>query len=177
MAHVLLLNASYEPLAVVTQRRALALLIRDRVEAASTDSIALQGATATLEIPNVIRLKRYINVPQRGTKWSRRGVLRRDHYICVYCGIRADEMQRGRMISRSDFTVDHILPLSRGGKSIWSNTACACASCNQRKGNRTPHEANLKLRWEPKTPRVNYLVATGDVPAAWKLYLKIPQSS
>jgi 5-methylcytosine-specific restriction endonuclease McrA len=76
------------------------------------------------------------------------------------------------VLERSNFTVDHIMPSSRGGKNSWGNTVCACPVCNHRKGNRTPHEANLKLLWEPKTPRVSYLVASGDIPAAWKVYLE-----
>ncbi|MCB0181559.1 MAG: HNH endonuclease, partial [Anaerolineae bacterium] len=58
-------------------------------------------------------------------------------------------------------------------KNTWTNTICACAACNQRKGNRTPHEANMKLGWEPKMPRVTYLVASGQIPASWKVYLEV----
>jgi 5-methylcytosine-specific restriction endonuclease McrA len=76
-------------------------------------------------------------------------------------------------LSQRDFTIDHILPVSRGGKGSWGNTVCACPTCNQRKADRTPHEANMKLRWEPKTPRVSYLFVSGEVPAAWKVYLEI----
>jgi 5-methylcytosine-specific restriction endonuclease McrA len=72
-----------------------------------------------------------------------------------------------------DFTIDHILPVSRGGKNTWGNTICACPACNQRKGNRLPNEASMKLLWEPKTPRASYLVVQGDIPAAWKLYLEM----
>lgn len=65
------------------------------------------------------------------------------------------------------------MPSSRGGRNSWGNTACACAKCNHRKGNRTPHEAGMKLLWEPKTPRVDYLVASGELPEAWKFYLEV----
>jgi 5-methylcytosine-specific restriction endonuclease McrA len=106
-------------------------------------------------------------------RWSRRAVLQRDNYTCAYCGLRPGDKQRGRLLTKQTFTVDHIWPISRGGKDTWGNTICACPSCNQRKGNRTPHEANMKLRWEPKSPRVNYLVMSGDVPAAWKIYLEL----
>jgi hypothetical protein len=56
---------------------------------------------------------------------------------------------------------------------LWGNTACACPVCNHRKGDRTPHEAGMSLRWEPKTPRVGYLVVSGETPAAWRFYLKV----
>jgi 5-methylcytosine-specific restriction endonuclease McrA len=173
MADILLLNASYEPLAIITQRRALSLWLKGRVEAASLDSIELAGVTSTQHLPTVIRLRRFINVPRRRARWSRKAVLQRDQYTCAYCGLRPGDQQRGRTMTKQDFTVDHILPVSRGGKNTWGNTICACPVCNQRKGNRMPHEANMKLRWEPKIPRVNYLVASGEVPTTWKIYLEV----
>jgi len=173
MTSVLLLNMSYEPLGVITQRRALSLLMRGRVEAACEESLEMRGATCILHIPRVIRLRRYVNVPQRSVVWSRKAVLRRDRYTCAYCGVQIGDRQRGSVLAKPDFTVDHIWPVSRGGKNTWGNTVCACAVCNQRKADRTPHEAHMKLLWEPKTPRVTYLVASGEIPAAWKAYLEV----
>ena len=151
MVAVLLLNASYEPLAVIPQRRAVSLLLRDRVDAVTEDVIKVAGVSSSLNIPTVVRLRRYINVPRRGARWSRRGVLQRDDYRCIYCGIQAGETQRGRVLTKGDFTVDHLIPRSRGGQNTWGNTACACPVCNHRKGDRTPHEAGMSLCWEPKT--------------------------
>jgi len=170
---VLLLNASYEPLAVIPQRRAMSLMLRGRVDPATEDAITIRGASTVLRVPTVIRLRRYINVPPRGARWSRRGVLHRDSYCCIYCGIQPGQLQRGKPLGKRDFTVDHIIPRSRGGKNSWGNTACACPYCNNRKGGRTPHEAGMTMRWEPKTPRVDYLVAYGEIPAAWKVYLQV----
>lgn len=172
MPQILLLNASYEPLAVITQRRALTLLLRGRVEAACADTVELHSVSQNLRIPTVIRLRRYINVPRRGARWSRRAVLQRDGFTCAYCGIQPGGRQRGHTLTRQSFTIDHVVPVSRGGKNTWGNTVCACPECNQHKGSRMPHEANMTLRWEPKIPRVNYLVASGDVPSAWKIYLR-----
>jgi len=173
MAAILLLNASYEPLAVIPVKRAISLLLRERVDAATEERLTVPGAGDTVVLPTVIRLRRYVRVPRRGVRWSRRGVLQRDGYQCIYCGIQAGVHQHGRLLTKSDFTLDHIVPRSRGGGNNWSNTACACPTCNQRKGDRMPHEAGMNLRWEPKTPRVDYLVASGSVPTAWKLYLEI----
>lgn len=172
MAVVLLLNASYEPLSIIPQRRALSLLMRGRVDAVTEEAVTIQSSSDTLRIPTVIRLRRYINVPRRGAQWSRRAVLQRDGYRCIYCGVQAGELQKGQALARQDFTVDHIIPRSRGGRNTWGNTACACPVCNHRKGDRTPHEAGMPLRWEPKTPRVGYIVASGDIPASWKVYLE-----
>ncbi|MEZ4732483.1 MAG: HNH endonuclease [Caldilineaceae bacterium] len=173
MSAVLLLNASYEPLAVIPVKRALSLVLRERVDAATEERLTVQGAGDALVLPTVLRLRRYVRVPRRGVRWSRRGVMQRDGYQCIYCGIQAGVAQQGRLLSKSDFTIDHIVPRSRGGGNGWSNTACACPVCNQRKGDRMPHEAGMSLLWEPKTPRVDYLVASGSVPTAWKVYLEI----
>jgi 5-methylcytosine-specific restriction endonuclease McrA len=170
---ILLLNASYEPLGVITKRRALSLLLRERVDAVTEEMTALYGVVDALSIPAVLRLRRYVNVPRRGARWSRRGVMERDDYTCIYCGIRAGVKRGGRLLYRSDFTIDHILPQSRNGRNSWSNTACACPDCNGRKGDRTPHEAGMAMLWEPKIPRVDYLVASGEVPESWKFYLEI----
>lgn len=173
MAAVLLLNASYEPLAVIPVKRAMSLLLRDRVDAVTEERLTVHGAGDSLVLPTVIRLRRYVRVPRRGVRWSRRGVLQRDGYRCIYCGIQAGIPHHGRLLTKSEFTIDHLIPRSRGGGNSWSNTACACPVCNQRKGDRMPHEAGMNLLWEPKTPRVDYLVASGSVPTAWKLYLEI----
>ena len=172
MVSVLLLNASYEPLAIIPRRRAVSLMLRGRVDAATEEALAIRTTAVSLQIPTVLRLRRYVNVPRRGASWSRRGVLQRDGYRCIYCGVQAGELRRGQQLLKQDFTVDHIIPRSKGGGNTWGNTACACPACNHRKGNRTPHEAGMPLRWEPKTPRVGYIVATGEVPAAWKMYLE-----
>jgi 5-methylcytosine-specific restriction endonuclease McrA len=173
MGAVLLLNATYEPLAVIPQRRAMSLLLRGGVDAATDETVNVSGVTSAISIPTVIRLRRYVHAPKRGVHWSRRGVLQRDLYCCVYCGVCVGEQRHNRPLTKSDFTIDHVIPRSRGGRNSWGNTVCACPACNQRKGDRTPHEAGMTMLWEPKTPRVDYLVASGEVPKAWKFYLEI----
>ena len=169
---MLLLNASYEPLTIVSAQRAIRLLLTHKVDAATDETITIHGNSHDLHIPTVLRLRRYVNVPKRGASWSRRAVLQRDGYRCIYCGMEVGQMVKGQLLTKADFTLDHIIPRSQGGQNSWGNTACACAACNQRKGGRTPHEAGMSMLWEPKTPRVNYLVASGKIPAAWKLYLR-----
>jgi len=172
MTSVLLLNASYEPLRVVPPKRAIVLLLLGKAVPA-TDDVArvMRSASGAWPVPAVVRLRRYINVPRRGARWSRKGVLQRDGYRCIYCGVQVGEERAGRTLTKADFSVDHIIPRSKGGRSTWGNTACACAFCNRRKGGRTPHEAGMRLLWEPKTPRTSYLVVSGEVPASWKFYL------
>jgi 5-methylcytosine-specific restriction endonuclease McrA len=173
MESVLLLNVTYEPLQMITIQRAVNLLLTGKVEAVEGVARKLRTPSTIFEVPSVLRLTRFVNVPQRGVSWSKRGILRRDGYTCVYCGIGPGGVSRGRTLKREDFTVDHIIPRSRGGRNTWSNCACACYSCNQRKGNRTAHEAGMRLLFEPKRPRVNYLVVSGSVPDEWKKYFRI----
>jgi 5-methylcytosine-specific restriction endonuclease McrA len=162
---VLLLNATYEPLAVLSVRRAAKLVRRERVVPEALEQVTATLVDQTLAVPAVLRLKVYINVPKRNTpRWTRRGVFVRDNDLCAYCG---------RHLKRGELTVDHIIPVSRGGGSTWGNTVTACAPCNHRKANRTPHEAGMKLLIEPKTPRTTYLLAAGDIPASWKLWIEL----
>jgi 5-methylcytosine-specific restriction endonuclease McrA len=170
---VLLLNASFSPLSIIPKQRALSLLMRDCVEAVTDETIPMEGASRTVQLPTIIRLHRFVNVPQRHATWSRSAIMKRDTYKCIYCGVQIGERQFGRYLTKKDFTLDHIIPRSRGGRNSWGNTACACFRCNQRKADRTPHEAGMPMRWEPKTPRVNYIIAAGDVPDTWKVYLPL----
>jgi 5-methylcytosine-specific restriction endonuclease McrA len=93
-------------------------------------------------VPTVVRLVQYVVTRWRyssGPAWSRSGVHARDRGRCAYCGGRAS-------------TVDHVLPRSRGGRNTWLNTVAACGPCNQRKGDRTPVEAGLRMRFDPYAP-------------------------
>lgn len=171
---VLLLNGStWEPLAVVTVPRAMNLLLAGKAIIVEETGKVLRTVREQFPVPSVIALRTYINVPRRKAHWSRKGVLTRDNHICIYCGVKPGMIIKGKVLGKSDFTVDHIVPRSRGGRDQWTNTACACSSCNHRKGDRLPNECGMRLRWEPKTPRTSYLVvAVGNDPDAWKRYIE-----
>lgn len=172
---VLLLNGStWDPLAVITVPRAINLLLAGKAIVVEQTGEFLRTVRTRFEIPSVIALKSYVNVPRRKSHWSRKGVLVRDSYTCIYCGVQPGSSQKGQILTKRDFTIDHIIPRSKGGKDTWSNTACACAKCNHRKGNRLHNEAGMRLKWEPKTPRTSYLViALGTGPEVWKRYVEI----
>lgn len=159
---VLLLNADTTPLQVISNQDAFLKIWKGVAVGMCDKAIVIHSPTDEYEIPIVLRLKYYANVPRRRARWSRRGVMIRDNYTCGYCGKRRDEM-----------TIDHVIPVSAGGKSTWSNTIAACGACNRRKADRTAHEAGIKLLWEPKTPRTKYLVANGNVPHEWRIYLEV----
>lgn len=173
MMNVLLLNASYEPLQMISVRRAVTLLLAEKVQAVEGVAHRLRTTSRVIEVPSVVRLAYYINVPRRGIVWSRRAVLQRDGWSCIYCGVTIGDVVRGRTYAKSDFTLDHVIPRSRGGGNTWGNTACACARCNHRKANRTPHEAGMRMRFEPKMPRSRMLVVRGSVPHEWVKYLAV----
>lgn len=172
---VLLLNGgTWEPLTVVSIPRAINLLLSGKAIVVEQSGRFLRTVRTKFPVPSVIALRHYINVPRRHASWSRSGVLARDNFTCIYCGAELGDFVRGKHLARRDLTVDHILPVSRGGKNTWSNTACACFACNHRKGSRLPGEAGMKLRWEPKIPRTSYLVVEmGSGPDSWKRYIEI----
>jgi 5-methylcytosine-specific restriction endonuclease McrA len=168
---VLLVNGDFRtPMGTLPIHRAVNLILGDKVYKAEGVEPAchLKTPNTVFEVPSVLILKRYINVPHRKKKWSRRGVLERDNYTCIYCGVTA----RDDGMRVEDFTIDHIIPTAQGGKGTWVNTACACYNCNHTKANRTPSESGFSLKWEPKTPRTNYWVASGEYPASWKFWLE-----
>ncbi len=155
--NTLVLNASYEPLAVVSVRRAIVLVLTEKavMEHADTGKV-IRSATRELPTPLVVRLLRFVRVPyRRKAPFSRRGVLERDGRRCGYCGGRAS-------------SIDHLVPVSRGGQArSWLNTVAACVACNQDKADRTPAEAGMRLLIEPFEPKTHRaLVLALGVPAA-----------
>jgi 5-methylcytosine-specific restriction endonuclease McrA len=171
---VLLLNGhTWEPLSVISIPRAINLLLAEKAMVVEQSGEFLRTIQDRYPIPSVIALRTFVNVPRRRAHWSRRGVLVRDGFTCIYCKAQPGTPMKGKILNKSDFTVDHIIPKSKGGKDQWGNTACACYHCNHRKGDRLPHEAGMKLGWEPKTPRTSYLViAVGSGVDAWKRYIE-----
>ena len=171
---VLLLNGStWEPLDIISVPRAINLILAQKVVVVEVTGKFLRSVSRKFEIPSVIALKTYINVPRRRATWSRRAVLTRDGYKCIYCLAKPGDVVQGQVLSKNDMTIDHILPRSRGGKDVWTNTACACYLCNRRKGDRLPGEAGMKLQWEPRRPRTNYLVLeVGSGPDSWKRFVE-----
>jgi 5-methylcytosine-specific restriction endonuclease McrA len=173
MIGVLLLNASFEPLRVINLPRAIGLLTSGKVDVIETvPGRELRSPRVRIPMPSVLRLHYYVNVPRRGATWSRRGVLMRDRYTCQYCGKR---------LTGHEATIDHIIPqwkcrVNRIPPNTWSNTVASCAKCQQRKGGRAMHEAGMRFidpNFEPKTPRVNYLVVASGIRPEWKQYIRL----
>ena len=162
---VLVLNASYEPLNIVSVKRAIVLLLKEKAELIEAATAKVRAERTVLDWPLVIRLVTYVPLPRRlPLPLSRRTVLARDLYTCQYCGAEP---------GRAELTVDHILPRSRGGLSTWENVVTACGACNRRKGNRTPEEAGMRLSSVPARPRFIAVVLLGESHAheVWQKYL------
>jgi 5-methylcytosine-specific restriction endonuclease McrA len=142
---VMLLNASYEPLGKVSFKQAVRMVARK--VAAIEESVDGRMA-GPWPWPRVIRLLRYISPKwlYRPAPWHRGGVFIRDGHRCAYCSAKAT-------------TIDHILPRSRGGEWSWLNCVAACQACNGKKGNRTPREAGMPLRIQPRVPTRAQLAA------------------
>lgn len=163
MQHVLVLNASYEPLNVCSVRRAHVLVYKGKAEVIEELETPLHSATDTYPWPHVIRLMTYVRVPRAvQRKISRRALFARDGWRCVYCGT-----STGRM------TLDHVIPRSKGGESIWENVVTSCATCNHKKGNRTLEEARMVLHTPPRapTPVLFIKIAAPRIPSGWQPYL------
>ena len=138
---VLVLNASYEPINICGARRALVLVLKGVASAEETTGSAVHSARAAVRLPSVIRLLEYRRIPHQTRALSRKNILMRDRYTCQYCH---------HTLPSSDLTLDHVIPRSRAGESAWENLVACCHSCSNRKGNRTPEEAGMKLMRQPR---------------------------
>jgi len=159
---VLVLNRSWVAVNVATVRRALTLVFQDVarivapndystydfegwIEASreAQDGRRILCATRTFCVPEVIVLNNFNGRFSKEIRFSRRNIFERDENTCQYCGKKFD---------RSDLTLDHVVPRSRGGTSTWTNIVLACLKCNMRKGDRLPSEINMRLLRKPVKP-------------------------
>ncbi len=162
VTHVLVLNASYEPLNVCTVRRALVLVFKGKAEVIEEEPRVIRAASRRFPWPHVIRLVSYVRVPRvTHRRISRKALFARDGFCCQYCGV------SGKL------TLDHVVPRSRGGPSAWENIVASCAPCNLRKGSRLPDEAEMHPRRRPRPPAAALFI-TLSAPAVserWEPYL------
>ena len=161
---VLLLNANYAPLNICTTRRAVGLMLAGKAELLVNGRGVLRTPSTTFPRPSIIRLAYMVHRPQVRVTLSRREIFRRDAYTCQYCG-----RQHGSL------TIDHVIPHHRGGPYTWENLVTACASCNRRKGGRTPQEAGMPLRRQPREPRPSAEYLFGQIlktHAEWTEYIR-----
>jgi 5-methylcytosine-specific restriction endonuclease McrA len=161
MTPALVLNATFEPLSVVSTRRALVLVLTDKADVVHATDARVRSERLELAVPSVVKLRNYVRTPfGRRCALSRRGVFARDGHRCQYCGGRAE-------------SIDHVHPRSRGGAHSWDNVVAACRRCNAAKRDRLLSETTFDLARPPVEPPLGSWVAlsVSSVPSEWQPYL------
>ncbi len=162
MSAALVLNATYEPLCVISPRRAAVLVLLHRADVIEDSGTVLHSEHDEVSVPSVLRLRNYVKVPyQRRSAMSRKAVMARDNHQCQYCNAPADSL-------------DHIIPKSKGGPHTWENVVAACRPCNLGKRDRYLEDTGMRLARVPRAPKEQswVLVAVPRVPEQWKPYLR-----
>jgi len=163
MYRTLVLNATNDPLSVVSGRRGALLVLAEKADPVHESGDQLRSERCSLLVPSVIRLRYFVQVPFHGARAiSRHGIFARDDFTCQYCGGKAD-------------SIDHVRPRSRGGGHTWDNVVAACRPCNTRKRDRLLSELSMRLRRSPSIPTRSTLLAAAStaVPEHWCLYLGV----
>ena len=159
MGRSLVLNATYEPLAVVTARRAVVLVLKEKAVLLESNGMVFRSQWLEVPAPSVVRLTYFVRVPFRArASLTRRAVFARDDWTCQYCGRHAEN-------------VDHVIPRSRGGAHAWENVVASCRRCNARKENRLHAEVGLRLRRQPFAPKDGLRLSLGRLEPEWEPYL------
>ncbi len=181
-SQVLVLNRTFVPVHITSLKQALCMLYRgvakvvgDQYElfdfdtwselsiAQDEDRIGL--VDKAIRVPRVILLQVYDRIPRRPVRFSRINVYLRDHNTCQYCA---------RALPRSELNLDHVVPISLGGKTEWENIVCSCIPCNLKKGGRSPEQAHMKLIRKPVKPPWTFFFATLSKPTyydQWRPFL------
>lgn len=161
MTQALVLNATYEPLCVVSTRRALVLVLDEKADMLNATDRVFRSERVAFDEPSVVRLRHFVRVPyQARVALNRRAVFARDGHQCQYCGDSAEN-------------IDHVIPRSRGGLHAWDNVVASCRPCNARKRDHMLEESGMRLRRFPTVPRHRtfILVASGAIRSEWEAYL------
>lgn len=154
----LALNASFEPMTLMGLEDAVRLVYQGKAEMVAQDGDkVLHSPSTTMPKPAVIRLKKFIKVPQKfRKKVTNTFLFARDEYRCQYCGRSEKELGRYRG-HKEVLNRDHIVPQSRGGENSWTNCVASCSTCNGKKDNKTPAEAGMELLTTPTEPHLVHL--------------------
>lgn len=155
----LVLDLSYRPVNVVCWKRAICLEFIGKAHVLEYYDQTVSSPSGSFYIPAVLRVPQLLQVVKRRRvkqSLSRKNILYRDEFTCQYCS------------SGDNLTIDHVIPISRGGKWEWENLVTACARCNSRKGQKTLEQANMKLRKIPKAPKEYDIMAVPLTKSAFR---------
>jgi 5-methylcytosine-specific restriction endonuclease McrA len=162
MGRSLVLNVTYEPISVVSRRRALLLLLADKADCLHESGDVIRSERLVVALPSVVRLRYFVKVPYlRRAPLHRRALFARDEHVCQYCGGAAEG-------------IDHVQPRSKGGAHVWENVVACCRPCNVRKGDRLLSELPLMaLRHKPTVPDALSWISMSvqQVPGEWSAFL------
>jgi 5-methylcytosine-specific restriction endonuclease McrA len=159
MGRALVLNATHRPLAVVSARRAVVLVLKDKADVVVSNGMVFHSERLQLEAPSVVRLRYFVKVPYRAqAPLTRRSVFARDNWTCQYCGAPAENL-------------DHVVPRSGGGEHSWENVVAACRRCNSKKENRLAEDAGLRLARRPFAPPDGFRLSLGRLEPEWEPFL------
>jgi 5-methylcytosine-specific restriction endonuclease McrA len=152
----LVLNAdfrplSYFPLSLWSWQDAVKAVFLGRVNIISEYERMVRSPSFEMRLPSVISLKDYVPTARRPA-FTRFNVFLRDGFECQYCG---------DGFPTQDLTFDHVIPRSRGGRTIWENVVTACGECNLTKGNRLPRESGMFPVHRPNHPSTHQLQENG----------------
>ena len=162
MNTVLVLNQDFTPLTICSVQRAFMLVFLEKADLVKgVDDKQLRSITKSYPFPSVVRVKNYIHIPYRGVVLSRHNIIKRDGGKCQYCG------------TNKDLTIDHVIPRSRGGKTIWTNLVTACKNCNSRKSDYSLEKIGMTLSKKPVKPSyITFLrMNGGSVREDWTPFL------
>lgn len=161
--NVLVLNADYQAITICSYERAVILVLQGKAQLVEKENNKFFNSQfLKIEIPSVIRIKKYVNVPYKKVHLSRVNIFKRDNYRCGYCG------------STKDLTIDHIVPKSKGGTHTWRNVVTCCKECNFRKSDSLLENIpDMKLQITPYRPNYIMFVTKSNkkVKENWKPYL------
>lgn len=168
MQQTLLLDQSFQPVKTIPWQRAVTLLTLGKVEIVEEyDGFLIRSVKAVIKMPAVVRLLRAFKRFRKPVKFSRINIFARDNYTCQYCAKKHNDMGK--------LTFDHVTPRTRGGKTEWSNIATCCGPCNEKKRDRTPSEAGMKLLNVPVQPKwipaIELKLTGRSAPDEWHDYI------
>jgi hypothetical protein len=150
-ARCVVLNSTYEPISIVTAKRALVLILEGKaIVVEEHASIEVRSPSVTFKAPAMVALKVFVKgrkIFKTTASLTQRNLFLRDNYTCQYCLRTKSALKSYEVLTR-----DHILAECRGGKNTWENLVTACSTCNNKKAYHDMEDVNMSLLKMPVAP-------------------------
>ena len=159
---VLLLNSSYEPITIINSKKAIVMLMLDKVDYIEKSSKIIKSEKLKVLLPVIVKLKSFVYLKRRKIALTRQNIFKRDNFMCQYCGTKSKNL-----------TIDHVVPKIKGGIDSWENLVSACVKCNLYKADKYLKDINMPLLNKPKKPHfLIYMQGyVNNEYKSWKPYL------